>query len=83
MKLWREYKVDTNFSTIFMTYEQARNAGLIYVGSPDTVRDHILADAKETGANYCVLQFAFGNLGHERERRSMRLFIDEVMPAFG
>ena len=82
VKLWRERNMETGFSSIFLTYDQAREAGLIYVGSPDTVRTHMLEDAKETGANYCLLQFAFGNLGHERESRSMRLFIDEVMPAF-
>ncbi len=81
VKLWRDYKVEANFS-IFLTYDQARDAGLIYVGSPDTVREKIVAEAKETGANYCLLQFAFGNLGHERESRSLKLFIEHVLPAF-
>jgi alkanesulfonate monooxygenase SsuD/methylene tetrahydromethanopterin reductase-like flavin-dependent oxidoreductase (luciferase family) len=81
VKLWREYKVEANFS-IFLSYDKAKEAGLIYVGSPDTVRDQVTREARETGASYCLLQFAFGNLGHERESRSMRLFAEQVMPAF-
>ena len=82
VKLWREYNVTFNAS-IFLTYDQAKEAGLILVGTPDTVRAKLSAEIQETGANYCVLQFAFGNLGHARECDSMRLFIEHVMPAFG
>jgi alkanesulfonate monooxygenase SsuD/methylene tetrahydromethanopterin reductase-like flavin-dependent oxidoreductase (luciferase family) len=81
VKLWRDYNVTYNAS-IFLTYEQAKDAGLILVGAPDTVQAKISAEAAETGANYCVLQFAFGDLGHAREADSMRLFVDHVMPAF-
>jgi hypothetical protein len=28
-----------------------------------------------------VCQIAWGDLGHAREMRSLRLFVDEVMPA--
>ncbi len=81
VKLWREHNMEAGFASIFLTYEQAKDAGLIYVGTPDTVRARMADEITETGANYLLLQFAFGNLGHERESRSMRLFIDHVMPA--
>jgi hypothetical protein len=34
----------------------------------------------ESGANYFVGQFAFGNLSLEETLRSIALFSDEVMP---
>ena len=35
-----------------------------------------------TGSNYFVAAFAFGNLSHEQAMNSLRLFAQEVMPAF-
>jgi hypothetical protein len=35
-----------------------------------------------TGSNYFVGSFCFGNLTTERAMNSLRLFADEVVPAF-
>jgi alkanesulfonate monooxygenase SsuD/methylene tetrahydromethanopterin reductase-like flavin-dependent oxidoreductase (luciferase family) len=62
-------------------FDSARQAGTLVVGSSDTVRRELLAQAERTGVNYLVLQLAFGSLGHAREMRSLQLFATEVMPA--
>jgi alkanesulfonate monooxygenase SsuD/methylene tetrahydromethanopterin reductase-like flavin-dependent oxidoreductase (luciferase family) len=51
------------------------------VGTPDTVRDYF-DEYMTTGANYMVLSFQWGSLGHEDAMRSIRLFRDELMPSY-
>jgi alkanesulfonate monooxygenase SsuD/methylene tetrahydromethanopterin reductase-like flavin-dependent oxidoreductase (luciferase family) len=50
-------------------------------GSPATVRDFLASQLEETGCNYVVGQFAFGDLTRDECLRSIGLFTDEVMPA--
>jgi hypothetical protein len=35
-----------------------------------------------SGCNYVICAFARGTLPHEHTLRSLRLFVEEVMPAF-
>jgi alkanesulfonate monooxygenase SsuD/methylene tetrahydromethanopterin reductase-like flavin-dependent oxidoreductase (luciferase family) len=49
-------------------------------GSPKTVTAFLQAQLAETGCNYVVCQFAFGDLTLEECRRSIKLFADAVMP---
>jgi hypothetical protein len=35
-----------------------------------------------SGCNYVICAFAWGTLPHEHTLRSLRLFVEEVMPAF-
>jgi len=51
------------------------------VGGPDTVRHELIDQGRTAGFNYLVLQIAFGSLTHDQERRSLKLFNTEVMPA--
>ena len=51
------------------------------VGTPDTVRDYF-DEYMTTGADYMVLSFQWGSLGHEDAMRSIRLFRDELMPRY-
>ena len=62
-------------------FETAVGWGGIFAGSPDTVRAQVQRFLDESGANYFVGTFAFGNLTTEQVLRSLRLFADEVMPA--
>lgn len=48
---------------------------------PATIRDYVQQDAAESGANYFVGAFQWGDLTHEESANSMRLFAQEVMPA--
>ncbi|MBZ5695388.1 MAG: LLM class flavin-dependent oxidoreductase [Acidobacteriia bacterium] len=54
----------------------------LYTGTPATVRAKIQEDLEESGANYFVPRFAYGNLTHEESVRSLELFTKEVMPHF-
>lgn len=58
---------------------QADGRGLC--GSPRTVTEIIRKQMTEAGADYFVGQFAFGDLTLEETRRSIELFVSDVMPA--
>jgi alkanesulfonate monooxygenase SsuD/methylene tetrahydromethanopterin reductase-like flavin-dependent oxidoreductase (luciferase family) len=49
-------------------------------GTPDTVAVLLRAQLAATGSNYCVGQFAFGDLTFEETLRSIELFAHHVMP---
>ncbi len=59
-----------------------RDAARIITGSPRSVRDQIAHQIEETGANYFITRFAYGNLTHAQSVRSLELFVSEVMPHF-
>jgi hypothetical protein len=46
------------------------------------MRDEIARQIEETGANYFITRFAYGNLTYEQSARSLELFVSEVMPYF-
>ena len=49
-------------------------------GSPERIADYLAAEMEQSGANYMVGQFAFGDLSFGDTMRSVELFIDRVMP---
>jgi alkanesulfonate monooxygenase SsuD/methylene tetrahydromethanopterin reductase-like flavin-dependent oxidoreductase (luciferase family) len=49
-------------------------------GSPATVAAFLREQLAATGSNYCVGQFAFGDLSLAETQRSIALFAREVMP---
>jgi alkanesulfonate monooxygenase SsuD/methylene tetrahydromethanopterin reductase-like flavin-dependent oxidoreductase (luciferase family) len=78
--LWREHSTMPPIA-ISQDYDQARSVGTLVVGSPETVRRELVAQAKACGYDYLVLMLAFGSLTHAQETRSLALFRSEVMPA--
>ena len=50
-------------------------------GSPATIREY-MDEYVETGANYLVCSFQWGDLSHEQAMRSIELFSNEVMPRY-
>ena len=50
-------------------------------GSPKTVLAAIERHAKEIGFNYLLTYLFLGNMSFDTAMRSMKLFINEVMPA--
>lgn len=62
-------------------FDTGRARGLIFAGSPDTVRAKVQEFIDVTGSNYFVGTFAFGNLSAGQIIDSMRLFTEEVMPS--
>jgi alkanesulfonate monooxygenase SsuD/methylene tetrahydromethanopterin reductase-like flavin-dependent oxidoreductase (luciferase family) len=64
-------------------FETRRAEGLYIAGSPNAVRKEVKRQMEITGSNYFVSSFSFGSLTTEQATRSMRLFAQEVIPAFG
>ena len=54
---------------------------LIFAGTPDTVLRQVRQMEQDTGLNYLLCRFAFGDLSFEESLRSTELFAREVMPA--
>src|SRR5262249_43739977 len=50
-------------------------------GAPATVTEFLSSQLAETGCNYVVGQFAFGDLSLAETLRSVALFASDVMPA--
>lgn len=74
---------DTSGRTAYLADFEARMAeGLHVVGSPESVKQQVQEHVRITGSNYFVGSFFFGTLTDEQTLRSMRLFAEEVMPAF-
>jgi len=76
--LWRKY------SATHVTLEEVLRASTatLITGTPATVRARIEQEMEQSGANYFVARFAYGDLTHEESARSLELFANEVMPHF-
>ncbi|HEY2707352.1 MAG TPA: LLM class flavin-dependent oxidoreductase [Caulobacteraceae bacterium] len=61
--------------------DEAMAGESLLVGSPSTIRDYVRRYAAESGANYYVGSFSWGDLTHAESSKSLRLFAEEVMPA--
>ncbi len=62
-------------------FEPLMELGQGIAGSPATVRKLLAQQLTETGCNYVVGQFAFGDMTLDETLRSIELFTREVMPA--
>jgi alkanesulfonate monooxygenase SsuD/methylene tetrahydromethanopterin reductase-like flavin-dependent oxidoreductase (luciferase family) len=79
--LWDLRGAKPPFTTYTEDFDAVLKNGQAIVGSPDTVREAIAAQAKEAGLNYMLLRFAFGDLTLEESMRSVNLFANRVQPA--
>jgi alkanesulfonate monooxygenase SsuD/methylene tetrahydromethanopterin reductase-like flavin-dependent oxidoreductase (luciferase family) len=76
--LWKKYNVTAvSLEEVFRAADST-----LMTGKPAEVSERIERELEETGANYYVPRFAFGNLTHEESLRSLDLFTSEVMPHF-
>jgi len=62
-------------------FDTAYGNGLVFTGSPETVRREAQALIDATGINYLLCVFAFGSLSTDQVLGSIRLFAEAVMPA--
>jgi alkanesulfonate monooxygenase SsuD/methylene tetrahydromethanopterin reductase-like flavin-dependent oxidoreductase (luciferase family) len=62
------------------TFDGIIDLGTGIAGSPATVADVLSRQLDQSGANYLVGQFAFGDLSLEEMLRSVELFATKVMP---
>ena len=58
-----------------------RLGGVALAGTPAAVREY-MDEYLETGANYFVASFQWGDIAHEQAMRSVELFASEVMPRY-
>ncbi len=63
------------------TFSELQREGLAIGGNPDQVREFLLRNNTESGINYFVGQYAFGDMTHDETVNSIDLFTREVMPA--
>lgn len=81
--LWAQYDMPFPLAASLPDEWDALQAhGHAIAGTPAQVREYIAAETEAAGATYFVCDFAFGSMGFEEARRSIGLFVDEVMPAF-
>jgi alkanesulfonate monooxygenase SsuD/methylene tetrahydromethanopterin reductase-like flavin-dependent oxidoreductase (luciferase family) len=62
------------------TFDGLAEVGQGVAGAPDTVAAFLHKELEETGSNYCVGQFAFGDLTQAETLQSIELFARHVMP---
>jgi alkanesulfonate monooxygenase SsuD/methylene tetrahydromethanopterin reductase-like flavin-dependent oxidoreductase (luciferase family) len=79
-KLWHD-RDDHSIDGLFAWEAATQNETLIF-GSPARVREQVVRLVEESGCNYVICSFAWGTLPHQQALRSLRLFAQEVMPAF-
>lgn len=63
-----------------LDYDGVIAVGQGVAGSPRTVASALRKQLEETGSNYVVGQFAFGDLTEREVARSLDLFVSDVMP---
>jgi alkanesulfonate monooxygenase SsuD/methylene tetrahydromethanopterin reductase-like flavin-dependent oxidoreductase (luciferase family) len=62
------------------TFDLVVERGQGIAGTPATVTQFLSSQLEETGCNYLVGQFAFGDLTRDESLQSIGLFASEVMP---
>ena len=64
------------------SWETSTQYKTILFGSPTRVCEQMAELLEVSGCNYMICAFAWGTFPHEQTLRSLRLFAEEVMPAF-
>jgi len=80
-KLWHEHN-DHSVDNLF-AWDSAVQSQTLMFGSPARVREQMAELLEISGCNYVICSFAWGTFSHEQTLRSLRLFTEEIMPAFG
>ena len=63
-----------------VSYEDLRDAGIVIVGSPETVRDRLVDQVETIGTENVIMFASFGDLQVEHIRQTYRLYAEHVMP---
>lgn len=81
MFLWRKHGTQPMFAAFPEDFDAVRKAGLVAAGTPAQVEALLASEIAQTGVNYLLMRFAFGDLRLEESMRSVDLFEKHVMPA--
>ncbi len=68
-----------NDPTLGGDVDRALEVGVLVAGSPTTVREHLERFEAESGTDYFVGKFTFGDLTHAEVMRSIDLFASHAM----
>jgi alkanesulfonate monooxygenase SsuD/methylene tetrahydromethanopterin reductase-like flavin-dependent oxidoreductase (luciferase family) len=79
--LWNKHGMQPVRAVYPDTFDRLQAMGLGLAGTPQRVRDELLAQVREAGNNYLVCRLAFGDLTLAESMRSLDLFSQIVMPA--
>lgn len=79
--LWKKHSSKPVSASYPEDFDTLREMGTGIAGSPSEVRDVLLRQLDESGANYFVCRFAFGDLTFDEAQHSLKLFVDHAMPA--
>ena len=79
--LFRKHGTRPPFALYPETFDELERMGLGIAGTPEKVRDALLAQVAEAGSNYLVARLAFGDLSLAESMRSLELYARAVMPA--
>lgn len=83
LKLWLAHGKMPSPQAVFPpTFDEAETQGRAVAGTPAKVRDFLRALEAESGVNYVLCRFAFGDIAREEAERSVELFAREVMGEF-
>jgi alkanesulfonate monooxygenase SsuD/methylene tetrahydromethanopterin reductase-like flavin-dependent oxidoreductase (luciferase family) len=81
--LWLRSGVPFPLTPVYpKSFDELEAMGHGIAGAPGTVRDYVGKLHSESGVNYVLGQMMFGNLAFDQAQASIRLFAQEVMPAF-
>jgi alkanesulfonate monooxygenase SsuD/methylene tetrahydromethanopterin reductase-like flavin-dependent oxidoreductase (luciferase family) len=79
--LWELHDIHS-YTDNLANFEDCLERGVLFAGSPATVRERLAAFLAATGANYFGGCFAWGSLAGDQVLRSLHLFTTQVAPAF-
>ena len=79
-KLWHDHD-DHSIDGLF-DWQSGVEQETILIGSPARLRDQIGRLVETSGCDYLCCALAWGDLPHEPRVEALRLFAEEVMPAF-
>ncbi len=81
VKLWRDFRTLPAYG-FTDDLDLARANDVAIAGTANEVRDRVASFFADSGCDYLVLSFAWGNLAHADSRRSLERFVTRVMPDF-
>jgi alkanesulfonate monooxygenase SsuD/methylene tetrahydromethanopterin reductase-like flavin-dependent oxidoreductase (luciferase family) len=61
-------------------FDEAIRMGIVFAGSPTTVRDGLVKFIEESGINYLNCRIAFGDLTFDQSKRTLDLLASNVFP---
>jgi alkanesulfonate monooxygenase SsuD/methylene tetrahydromethanopterin reductase-like flavin-dependent oxidoreductase (luciferase family) len=79
MLLWNRYGTKPPNVVLPEDFTDFVRGGFAYAGTPEQVGERMLDGITESGVNYMLCRFAFGDLPFEISRRSVDLFATEVI----